>query len=172
MAAALGAAYTLAGRVADAVVLLAPAMEQTLTPDMTGFQALCRLPLGEAHMLAGRLEEAYDLVECTLTLSRAHQERSNEAYALRLLGEIAARRQPPEHHQAEASYRQALALAKELGMRPLMAHCHLGLGKLYAKIGSDAEANTELSRALELYRVMEMTFWLPQVEAALVQLGE
>jgi tetratricopeptide (TPR) repeat protein len=139
---------------------------------MIGFQALCRLPLGEAHMLAGRLEEAHALVEPTLALARAHQERSNEAYALRLLGEIAARHQPPEHHQAEAFYRQALALAEELGMRPLVAHCHLGLGKLYATIGRRAEAGTELSVARELYRAMEMTFWLPQAEAALVQLEE
>jgi class 3 adenylate cyclase/tetratricopeptide (TPR) repeat protein len=172
MAAALGAAYTLAGRVADAVALLTPAMEQTLRPDMTGFQALCRLPLSEAHMLAGRLEDAYALVERTLALACAHQERSNEAYALRLLGEIAARHQPPEHHQAEASYRQALALAEELGMRPLIAHCRLGLGKLYTTIGRCAEAGAELSIALELYRAMEMRFWLPQAEAALVQMEE
>jgi class 3 adenylate cyclase/tetratricopeptide (TPR) repeat protein len=172
MAAALGAAYTLAGRVADAVALLIPAMEQTLSTDMTGFQALCRLPLGEAQMLAGRLEEAHALVEHTLALARAHQERSNEAYALRLLGEIAARHQPPEPNQAETFYCRALALAEELGMRPLMAHCRLGLGKLYATIGRRAEAGAELSVALELYRAMEMTFWLSQAEAALVQLAE
>jgi tetratricopeptide (TPR) repeat protein len=169
MAAALGAAYTLSGRIADAAALLTQAMEQTMSTDMAGFQVLCRLPLGEAYMLAGRLEEAYALVERTLPLACAHQERSNEAYALRLLGEIAARHQPPEHHQAEAFYHRALALAEELGMRPLMAHCRLGLGKLYATIGRRAEAGAELSVALDLYRDMEMTFWLPQAEAALVR---
>ena len=132
MAAALGAAYTLAGRVADAVPLLTQAMEQTTAMEMVGFQALCSLPLGEAHLLAGRLEEAHTLAERALALARAHQERGNQAYALRLLGEIAAQRDPPEVEQAEAHYRQALALAEELGMRPLQAHCHLGLGTLYA----------------------------------------
>ena len=70
-----------------------------------------------------------------LALARAHQERGHQAYALRLLGDIPARREPPEAEQAEAHYQQALALAEELGMRPLQAHCHLGLGTLYAKIG-------------------------------------
>ena len=54
-------------------------------------------------------------------------------------------------------------------MRPLLAHCHLGLGRLYAKIGQQAQARAELSTAIELYRAMEMTFWLPQAEAALAQ---
>ena len=135
MAAALGAAYTLAGRVADAVPLLTQAMEQTTATEMVGFQALCRLSLGEAQLLAGRLEEAHALAERALALAREHQERGHQAYALRLLGEIAARREPPEREQAEAYYRQALALAEELGMRPLVAHCHLGLGTLYATIG-------------------------------------
>ena len=86
-------------------------------------------------MLAGRLEEAHALAERALALARTHQERGHQAYALRLLGDIAARREPPESASAEAHYRQALTLAEELGMRPLQAHCHRGLGTLYAKIG-------------------------------------
>ena len=171
MAAALGAAYTLAGRVADAVPLLTQAMEQTTATEMVGFQALCRLSLGEAHLLAGRLEEAHALAERALALAREHQERGHQAYALRLLGEIAARREPPEVEQAEAHYRQALALAEELGMRPLQAHCHLGLGTLYATTGQREQARAELSTAIELYRAMDMTFWLPQAEAALAQVS-
>jgi tetratricopeptide (TPR) repeat protein len=130
MAAALGAAYTLAGRVADAVPLLTRALEQTTVTAMAGFQALCRLSLGEAQMLASRLEEAQALAECALSLTRQHRERGNEAYALCLLGEIAARREPPKVEPAEAYYQQALALADDLGMRPLVAHCHHGLGTL------------------------------------------
>ena len=136
---------------------------------MVGFQALCSLPLGEAQLLAGHLEEAHALAEHALALAREHQERGNEAYALRLLGEIAAQRDPPESELAEAHYRQALALAEELGMRPLQAHCHLGLGTLYAKIGRREQARAELSTAIALYRAMDMTFWLPQAEAALAQ---
>jgi tetratricopeptide (TPR) repeat protein len=136
---------------------------------LVGYQALCSLPLGEAHLLAGRLEEAHALTEGVLALARAHQERGHQAYALRLLGDIAAWRDPPEVESSEAHYQQALALAEELGMRPLQAHCHLGLGTLYAKIGRVEQARTELSAAIALYRAMDMTFWLPQAEAALAQ---
>jgi hypothetical protein len=76
---------------------------------------------------------------------------------------------PPDAEQAEAHYQQALALSEELGMRPLQAHCHQGLGTLYATIGRPEQARAELSLAIELYRAMEMTFWLPQAEAALAQ---
>jgi class 3 adenylate cyclase len=169
MAAALGTAYILLGRVADAVALLTPAMEQISATDMAGFQALCSLPLGEAQLLAGRLKEAHTLAERTLTHARQHQERSNQAYALRLLGDIATHRDPPEVEEAEAYYRQALALTDALGMRPLRAHCHRSLGTLYAATGQRAQARTELKAAIESYRAMEMTFWLPQAEAALAQ---
>jgi tetratricopeptide (TPR) repeat protein len=169
VAAALGAAYTLSGRIADAVPLLTQAMEQTTATEMTGFQALCRPPLSEAQMLAGHLEEAYALAAHTLAHAREHQERGHEAYALRLLGEIAAHRSPSDVDEAAAHYRQALALAEELGMRPLQAHCHCGLGMLYAKLGRREQAHTELSAAIDLYRDMEMTFWLPQAEAVLAQ---
>jgi len=165
VAPALGAAYTLAGRIADAVPLLTQAME----PARVDAQALCSLPLGEAHMQAGRLEEAHTLAEHTLALTRAHQERGNEAYALRLLGDIAARREPPESESAETHYRQALTLAEELGMRPLQAHCHLGLRTLYIQTGRPEPAHAELTAAMALYRAMDMTFWLPQAEAALAQ---
>jgi tetratricopeptide (TPR) repeat protein len=169
IAASLGTAYTLAGRVADAMLLLTQAMEQAIATEIVEDQALCSLPLGEAHLRAGRLEEAQALAERTLVLARAHQERGHQAYALHLLGDLAARHEPPESESAEAYYRQALALAEELGMRPLLAHCHLGLGTLYARTSRPAQARAELSAAIELYRAMDMTFWLPQAEAALTQ---
>jgi class 3 adenylate cyclase/tetratricopeptide (TPR) repeat protein len=171
MAPALGAAYTLAGRVADAVPLLTQAMEQAMAMEIVDFQAFCRLSLGEAHLLAGRLEEVHALAEQTLALTRERQERGHQAYALRLLGEIAAHRDPPDIDAAAAHYRQALALAEELGMRPLQAHCHHGLGMLYLKIGKGEQARLELSAAIALYRAMDMRFWLPQAEAALAQVG-
>jgi tetratricopeptide (TPR) repeat protein len=73
--------------------------------------------------------------------------------------------------QAEAHYQQALALAEELGMRPLVAHCHYGLGRLYGQTGQREQARAELSAAIALYRAMEMTFWLPQVEVVLAQVA-
>jgi tetratricopeptide (TPR) repeat protein len=169
IAAALGAAYALAERVADAVSLLTQAMEQSVAEENVSFQALCRLPLSEAQLLAGRLEEAHALAEQTLALARAHQERGHQAHAMHLLGQIAAQRNPPEVEEAEAYCRQALALANELGMRPLQAHCHHGLGRLYGQMGRCEQARAALSAAIALYRAMEMTFWLPQAEVALAQ---
>ena len=76
----------------------------------------------------------------------------------------------PEGKQAETHYQEAFTLAQELGIRPLQAHCHRGLGTLYSQTGQPEQALTELSMAIEMYRDMEMTFWLPQVEMALEQL--
>jgi tetratricopeptide (TPR) repeat protein len=172
MAVVLGAAYTLAGRIADAVSLLTQVMEQTIAPETVGSEALCRLSLGEARLLAGRIAEAHALAERALALAREHQERGTQAYALRLLGAIAARGEPPDIQPAEVHYHQALALAEELGMRPLQAHCHRGLGTLYTTTGQREQARAELSTAIALYRAMEMTFWLPEAEAALAQVEE
>ncbi|HEY5866655.1 MAG TPA: AAA family ATPase, partial [Candidatus Tectomicrobia bacterium] len=88
------------------------------------------------------------------------------------LGVVQAHADPPDIVQAEAYYQQALALAEELGMRPLQAHCHLGLGTLYATTGQREQARAELSTATEMYRAMTMTLWLSQAEAALAQIGE
>jgi tetratricopeptide (TPR) repeat protein len=119
----------------------------------------------------GRLEEATQCALRALELARAHQERGHQAYALRLFGDIAAHREPSEVEAAKTYYHQALALAEELGMRPLQAHCHLGLGTLCARIGQREQARTALTAAIDLYRAMDMTFWLPQAEAVLAQVG-
>jgi tetratricopeptide (TPR) repeat protein len=169
VAPALGAAYTLAGRIADAVPLLTQAMEQSAARERGYWETHCRLPLGDAHLLAGRLEEAHARAERARAHAREHQERGHQAYALHLLGDIVARREPPDVAPAEASYRQALTLAEELGMRPLQAHCHRGLGTLYATTGQREQARAALATAMALYRAMDMTFWLPQAEAALAQ---
>jgi tetratricopeptide (TPR) repeat protein len=169
IAAVLGAAYTLGGRIADAVPLLMQATEQATATEMVSLQALGSLRLGEAQMLAGRLEEAHTLAKAALAHASQHQERGHQAYALRLLGDIAARHKPPQSDQAKDYYRQALTLAEELGMRPLVAHCYLGLGTLYAMTGQREQARAELAPAIALYRDMDMPFWLPQAEAALAQ---
>jgi class 3 adenylate cyclase/tetratricopeptide (TPR) repeat protein len=169
IAPALGVVHALSGRVADAVSLLTQALEQVLALARVDYQAFCRLSLGEAQVLAGRLEEAHALAESALTHTQRHQERGNEAYALRLLGDLVARCEPPQVELAEAYFRQALALADELGMRPLMAHCQRGLGQLYAATGQWEQARAALSVAIDLYRAMDMTFWLPQTESALAQ---
>ena len=169
IAPALGAAYTLSGRAADAIPLLTQAMAQSTATANVHFETLCRLALGEAYLWESHLEEAQALAERALELARAPQERGNEGYALRLLGAIAARCAPPEAAPAASHYQQALALAEELGMRPLQAHCRRGVGMLYAQFGQREQARTALATAIDLYRAMEMTFWLPQTEAALAQ---
>jgi class 3 adenylate cyclase/tetratricopeptide (TPR) repeat protein len=168
VASQLGYAYALCGQVSQALPLLEQAMEHTAAAigSEAAMQAAC---LSHGYLLAGRLQDASTLAGRALEFSRAHRERGHQAYALRLLGEIAAQREPPEVEPAKASYLQALALAEELGMRPLQAHCHRGLGTLYAKIGHRELARTECSIAIELYKAMDMTFWLPQAEAALAQ---
>jgi len=169
IAMALGAAYTLGGRVTDAVLLLTQVMEQSMATEWVALQALCRLSLGKAQLLAGHLAEALALTERARALAREYQERGKEAYALHLLGEIAARCEPPEREQAEIYYLQALALAEELGMRPLLADCQLGLGTLYATTGQREQARTALGTAIELYRTMDITFWRPEAEVVLAQ---
>src|SRR5262245_7770249 len=109
-------------------------MQQTMVTDMIGLQVPCLLSLGEAPLWGGLREEARALAERALTLARVRQEHSNQAYARRLLGDIASRREPRERDQAEAYYPQAIALVDDLGMPPLQADCHQGLGTLYAKI--------------------------------------
>ena len=132
-------------------------------------QALRVAYLSETHLLAGHLEEARTHAQRALDMVRTYKERGLEAYALRLLGDVYTHHDPPDVDQAATYYRQALALAEALGMRPLVAHCHRGLGTLYAKAGWQEQARTALSAAIELYRAMGMTFWLPEAEAALAQ---
>jgi predicted ATPase len=161
----LGAAYALSGRVTEALPLLEQVLEQGLAMSRTSYAVW----LGEGYVLAGRVEEAMPLGQQALEAARAQQQRGYQAYALWLLGEIAVQRDPPEVEPAEGYYREALALAEALGMRPRAAHCHLGLGTLYAKLSRREPARAELSAAIELYRAMDMTFWLPQAEAALAE---
>jgi tetratricopeptide (TPR) repeat protein len=169
MALALGAAYVLCGRVDEAVRLLERVVEQTTSSGRLSGQPPLLFTLGEAQLRAGRPEEARPLAVRALEQARTYQERGHEAYALRLLGDLAAHHDPPEVEEADTSYRRALALAEELGMRPPVAHCHLGLGTLYAQTGQRQQAHAELSAAIDLYRAMDMTFWLPQAEAVLAQ---
>jgi tetratricopeptide (TPR) repeat protein/class 3 adenylate cyclase len=169
IASALGHAYALAGRVDEALPLLEQAVERaTAMKRWAGFaRGVARL--SEGYLLAGRRDAAVPLAQRALELSHEYKERGNQAWALRLLGAIVARRDPPKIESAEASYHQALTLAEELEMRPLQAHIHRGLGILYTQIGQREQARDELSTAIALYRAMEMQFWMPQAEAVLVQ---
>jgi tetratricopeptide (TPR) repeat protein len=125
------------------------------------------LRTGEAYLVAGRLDEATQMALRAQDLAQQRRERGCLAETLRLLGEIAAHRDPPEVESAEAHYRQGLAAAEELDMRPLQAHCRLGLGKLYRRTGKQAQAQEHLVTAAAMYRAMDMGFWLEKAEAEL-----
>src|SRR5262249_10008594 len=175
----LGYAYALAGRISEALPLLEQGVDGTAS-SLLLIHSLAVTWLGEAYLLANRVQDALDMAARALALARGRKERGVEAWALRLLGEIAVHARVPSSgarpsadvEQAESYYRQALALAEELGMRPLVARCHLGLGTLYQKIGRAGEAQAELATAAEMYRSMEMPFWLGKAEAALAEAAE
>jgi tetratricopeptide (TPR) repeat protein len=167
--AGLGYAAALQGRLVEARTLLEEAISESIRTGTLRDHSLYVARLSEVCRLAGRGEEAWQHACQALDLARQHRERANEALALHQLGVVQAHADPPDVAQADAHYQQALALAGELGMRPLVAHCHLGLGRLYGQIGRSEPARVPLTAAIDLYRVMEMTFWLPQVEAALIQ---
>jgi tetratricopeptide (TPR) repeat protein len=165
----LGYAAALQGRLAEGRALLEEAIREDIRRGLWENQALRFAWLSEVWRLAGRGAEAWPHACQALDLARQHKERGNEALALHQLGVVQTHADPPDVEQAEAHYQQALALAEELGMRPLQAHCRRGLGTLYAATGQQEQARTALSTAIEMYRAMEMTFWLPQTEAVLAQ---
>ena len=160
MAAPLGSAYALAGRTAEALPLLTKAAEQTVAKGLVAHRVSCHLALGEAQLHAGHLDTAAALANDVLTHSRAHQERGLEAYGLRLVADILSRRMLSNNSLAESHYESARALSEELGMRPLVAHCHLGIGILYQRIGKREDAQAHFAAARVLYRSMAMSFWL------------
>jgi tetratricopeptide (TPR) repeat protein len=168
IAAGLGSASALQGRFAEGHALLEEAIREDIRT--VGHQSALRVVwLSEVCRLIGHGEEAWQHAHKALDLARQHKERANEALALHQLGVVHAHADPPEVAQAAAHYQQAQALAEELGMRPLVAHCHRGLGMLYTATGQQEQARTALSTAVEMYRAMEMTFWLPQTEVALAR---
>jgi predicted ATPase len=167
VASALGYAYLLAGRLPEALPLLQQAVEQDATQ---AYYPLWLTHLSEAYLLTGRLDDAQQLAQRALALSRALKQRGHEVYALRLLAGIAVHGYPIEGERAEAYYCQALSLADTLGMRPLQAHCHFGLGILYGGMGRRGQAQAALSTAMALYRSLNMPFWLPRAEAALTRM--
>jgi tetratricopeptide (TPR) repeat protein len=166
--AGLGYASALQGRLAEGHTLLEEAISESIRTGarprshwVAWFSEVCRL--------TGRAEEAWQQACQALDLARQLKDRGDEALALHQLGVVQAHADPPDAAQAEAHYQQALALAEELGMRPLVAHCYLGLGWLYGQTGRAEQARAALATAINLYRAMDMTFWLPQAEAALAQ---
>ncbi|MGH7348457.1 MAG: sigma 54-interacting transcriptional regulator, partial [Candidatus Rokuibacteriota bacterium] len=140
IACALGPAYSLSGRSGDAIPLLEEGAREGVAMKRAGGHSLVVVRLGEAYLHAGRLDEADEAARQALQLAREKRERGHEAYALHLLGEVIMRRAPQEWLAAEAAFRQASALAEELSMRPLLAHCRLGRARLEHRAGRTVSA--------------------------------
>ena len=163
----LGWAYAQTGRPTKALPYLEQAEKLIASRRTGGRYAMWLLLLSEAYVAIGHLARVRPLVQEALSIAQERQERGFQGYALRLLGEIAGHGDAPDLMLATTHYRQALDLANELGMRPLQAHCYCGLGILYAKTGQAEQARAALTTAIDLYRAMVMTFWLPRAQEAL-----
>jgi tetratricopeptide (TPR) repeat protein len=170
IASSLGLSYARSGRLTEGIPVLEQAVQRAASMSLMGRHSVRLAALSEAYLLTGRPDEALDLATQVLDLCRQHKERGNEAQALRLLAEILSDRDPSAFRQAEDHYRQATALAKELGMLPLIAHCHLGLGRLYRRIGQREQGEASLTTATTMYREMDMRFWLEKADAEMAAL--
>jgi tetratricopeptide (TPR) repeat protein len=125
--------------------------------------------LGRAALLLGRLDEARRLGERALFYSPAHPGFA--AHALHLLGDVAAHPDRFDAERGEAHQRKALALAERCAMRPLVAHCHLGLGRLGRRTGRGGPAREHLTIATTMYRDMAMAYWLETAAEEMRQLA-
>ncbi|NIW85868.1 MAG: AAA family ATPase [Gammaproteobacteria bacterium] len=164
--AVLGLAYALCGRVAEALPLLEES--ENRAPRIRIFDApTAATALGAGYLSAARVEQAAEFASRAAELAADRGFRGSEGTALRLLGEIDIRREPPEVTRANRHYRRALDLARELGMRPLMAHSHLGLGGLHQRIAKRKQAREHLATALSMYRDMDMGLWAERASAML-----
>ena len=126
------------------------------------------LNAGKSYLAAGRIDQAIDYARETLALARRRGAPGLEAPALSLIADIIT---ASGAENAEGYYREALALAEPRGMRPQVAHCHFGLGKLHRRRGDPEQARNRHTTAMAMYREMGMTYWLEQAEGELRQLG-
>ena len=170
----LAAAYAFVGRFDETLRLLERTTDRNAWLTGAGSR---QLPFGkamrmvwevEAFMLTDQRTEAEALARRVLEVSRESKDRGSEAWLSCLLGDVLARE---NSMQAEASYREALSLAQDLEMRPLQAHCYLGLGQIHAHSKKDSLAQSELHAATELYRTMAMFFWVAKADLALAAVG-
>lgn len=163
----VGAVYMLSGRIEEAVRLLEQALQDAAPKGLLASPWLKAGWLSEAYLLSGRGAEALCLAQQTLSQAVERHKRGDRAWLLHLLGEIARRADPAEVEIAQTRFGEALALAGELGMRPLQAHCHLGLGMLYYDAGDRNRGRDYLVEAGSMYREMDMPFWLETAQQAI-----
>jgi transcriptional regulator with AAA-type ATPase domain/tetratricopeptide (TPR) repeat protein len=165
VATALGYSYAVLGRLADAVLLLEEAVELAVAMRLSSAHAPALTALGEAHLLGGMLAGALEAAQSGLTAAEQNGRRGHEAWALRLLGEVALLRS--DAPTAIDYFTKARALSTELDMRPLGAHCHLGMGRA-ALLAKDRDvAEQHLRSAVGAFSELGMDFWSAQASAEL-----
>jgi class 3 adenylate cyclase/tetratricopeptide (TPR) repeat protein len=155
--------YALTGRTAEALELAERGVRQAQSMQRLGRLSLIMTHLGEARLLAGQPAAAAADARRALEEAHAHRERGNAVYAERLLGLAAGAGSLSDVAAARTHLTRALALAGELGMRPLAARCHLGLGRLAQRAGDGSSALKHLATAREGFQAMRMTFWLERL---------
>lgn len=164
-----GAAWALAqlGRAEEALTCLAESeqlAEALAARDAPGGARGTRLHvLGRACLVLGRLDEAQSLAERAIEASP--QQPAYAAHAWHLLGDVAAHAHRFDGERGLACYREALARAEPRNMRPLIAHCHLGIGRVHRGLGQHRSAGEHGDRAAAMYRDMGLAFWIAQAEA-------
>jgi len=161
--ASLGSAHALAGRMDQALELLGQAVEESRAIRLLFGYAIVVTYLGETLLWSGRVDEAGRAADEAVAVARERGERGDEAWALHLIAEVRAQRDPPDRAGAAAAYQSALAIAEALEMRPLEARCHLGLGEIL-RDDRDA-ARDHLARAATLFRELGIARWLAETEA-------
>jgi class 3 adenylate cyclase/tetratricopeptide (TPR) repeat protein len=169
--ASLGHVYAWSGRIGEGVSYLQQAVTGYERAGIGFCHSLSVEQLGEAYLLADQVENARACADRAVMLTRGRGERGFEAWALRLLGEIASHHGHPDEAMAAVHYDAAMTLASELEMRPLVAHCHLGLGRLHKRTGKDEQAQEHLTTATAMYGEMDMRFWLEQTQTQVRGLG-
>jgi len=156
-----------APRFAEAEALLREALDQSASMRMAIFYSQMIVWLSEARLLAGAVAAAGELADEALGSTRERHEAGLEGWALRLVAEVATQREPLDVARAEGLYQQAMQRADALGLRPLTARCHLGLGILYRRAGKNYDARANLATASSLFRDMQMRLWSERVDAEL-----
>jgi DNA-binding SARP family transcriptional activator/tetratricopeptide (TPR) repeat protein len=137
--------------------------ERLAATGTVGHHAWSYQALGRAALLLGRPDEARRLGDRAMEFAPRHPGFA--AHALHLLGDVATDPHRFDAEAGEAHYRRALALAEPRGMRPLVAHCYLGLGVLYRRMDKREQSQEYFTAAREMYREMSMPFWLEKAEA-------
>ena len=155
----LGEASEALNRVQEGEQLL----ERQAARGVVGSRAWAEYALGRTCLALGRLDKAQRLADRVIETSST--QPGYTAHALHLLGDIATHPDLLDAESGEAHYRQALDLAEPRRMRPLIAHCHLGLGKIFQRTGKHREAEAHFGTAATMYKEMDMRFWLDQIPA-------